>query len=156
MDQNSIDVKKRLYSESFQDKFINKLNKSIHQGINLNNSIINKTKNNKNKFEGSKILDNRIINSKIKKKPQMNKHNRSYEEELGYNELLTDDSISNNRSIIIQNMNLKKKKNNYKTRNTYYFINQKLENKLKIFDFTNNEVKKKIQLRKKNFQIKLN
>ena len=158
MDQNSIDVKKRLYSESFQDKFLNKLNKSIHQGINLNNSIINKTKNNKNKFEGSKILDNRIINSKIKKKPQMNKHNRSYEEELGYNELLTDDSISNNRSIIIQNMNLKKKKNNYKTRNTYYFINQKLENKLNIFDFTNNEVKKKNSIKKKKLsnKIKLN
>ena len=76
MDQNSFDVKKRLYSESFQDKFLNKLNKSIHQGINLNNSIINKSKNSKNIFEKVKISDNIIINSKKTKKPKLNKHNR--------------------------------------------------------------------------------
>ena len=80
MDQNSFDVKKRLYSESFQDKFLNKLNKSIHQGINLNNSIINKSKNSKNIFEKVKISDNIIINSKKKKKPKLNKHKRSNKE----------------------------------------------------------------------------
>ena len=149
MDQNSFDVKKRLYSESFQDKFLNKLNKSIHQGINLNNSIINKSKNSKNIFEKVKISDNIIINSKKTKKPKLNKHNRSYEEEFGYNELLTDDSISNNRSIIIQNKNSKKIKNNNKTRNAYYFNNQKLDNKLNIFDFTNNEIRKKHSIKKK-------
>ena len=149
MDQNSIDVKKRLYSESFQDKFLNKLNKSIHQVINLNNSIINKPKYSKIKFEKAKISDNRIINSKKIKKPQLNKHNRSYEEELGYNELLIDDSISNNRSIIIQNKYSKKNKNNHKTRNTYYLNNQKLLNKLNIFDFTNNEIRKKNSIKKK-------
>ena len=78
MDQNSFDVKKRLYSESFQDKFLNKLNKSIHQVINLNNSIINKPKYNKIKFEKAKKSDNNIINSKKIKKTQINKHNKKY------------------------------------------------------------------------------
>ena len=139
------------------EKFKNKYNKSLHQSVNLNSLISSHPKKSKNKFQKIKVINKK--NSKIK-----NQHNQSYEGNLSYDLLLTDDSFCNNTSTIIPNSNINKKSNDdLNTKNNIYYISkkseefkkEKLEKKFNLLDNSNNKNLKK-NLSKQTNKIKLN
>jgi hypothetical protein len=138
------------------EKFKNKYNKSLHQSVNLNSLISSHPKKSKNKFQKIKVINKK--NSKIK-----NQHNQSYEGNLSYDLLLTDDSFCNNTSTIIPNSNINKKSNDdLNTKNNIYYISkkseefkkEKLENKFNLLDNSNKNFKKNVSKQKNT--IKLN
>ncbi len=141
MNKNSIESKKKINLDTVQDKIQNKYNKFLVQNGNLNNSIINQSKKIKNKFPNM-ISKKKIKNSKISKN-YSNRNNKSFENEMNSDGILTDDSIcTNNISSILPSTN-KKNSNDKLTRNTINFTNKKnekdlikdkIDNKLNLFE----------------------
>ena len=165
MNKNSIESKKKISIETIQDKIQNKYNKFLVQNSNLNNSIINQSKKSKNKFQ-SMISKKKIQNSKVSKN-YSNRNNKSFENEMNSDGILTDDSIcTNNISSILPSTN-KKNSNDKITRNTINLTNKtnekdlikdKLDNKLTLFENYKIEKKrnKKSSSNQKTNDFKLN
>ena len=157
-----IEFKKHLKTDNFQNKFLNKCNKSLLQNVTLNSTTSSHPTKIKNKFQKIKVTN---IKKNSKLLNQKNQHNQSYQENISYDVLLTDDSFCNNTSTMIPNLNDRDIKN----KNNIYYISQrleaefrksKLENKSNRLDNMNNEIKKKLKnnsntSNKKN-KIKLN
>ena len=157
-----IEFKNHLKTDNFQNKFLNKCNKSLCQNVTLNSTTSSHPTKIKNKFQKIKVT-NIKKNSKLLNKK--NQHNQSYQENISYDVLLTDDSFCNNTSTMIPNLNdrdIKNKNNiNYiSQRLEAEFRKSKLENKSNRLDYMSNEIKKKLKnnsntSNKKN-KIKLN